>query len=345
MKTIWFIHQSKATQPRPPLRKRSPFVGLTLAVSAIAGLQAQQRGALPPPEVTVIEERGYRLVRSNGLPDHVPGRFPRSGNPNTISAQRYEFRMTLNPRPAPRPTPAHGAWFAVAVNGVPFEPGTAEFWNRDPRSGWTYEAMSGRINLGLDEHLAHVQPSGAYHYHGLPTGLMENLGGDSGQRMLLLGWAADGFPVYTSYAPSEAGDGASRLAKMRSSYQIKSGTRPSGPGGSYDGTFAQDYEFVRGSGDLDECNGRFGATPEYPQGIYYYCITEEFPHISRLWKGSPDASFQKRGGGPPSGRPGGGGGEPRRGRRGGPGFGPPPGAPPPGFGPPPGPPPGFGPPR
>src|SRR5207249_891298 len=59
-----------------------------------------------------------------------------------------------------------------------------------------------------------------------------------------------------------------------------------------------DYEFVKDSGDLDECNGRFGATPEFPQGIYHYYITEEFPYISRLWRGTPDPSFFKRGPGP-----------------------------------------------
>ena len=58
------------------------------------------------------------------------------------------------------------------------------------------------------------------------------------------------------------------------------------PGGKYDGTFTADYEYVAGSGDLDECNGRFGVTPEYPQGIYYYCITEEFPQLARQWRGT-----------------------------------------------------------
>lgn len=91
-----------------------------------------------------------------------------------------------------------------------------------------------------------------------------------------------------------ADDPSSGLKKMRSSYQLKNGTRPSGPGGAYDGKFTADYEFVKGSGDLDECNGRFGVTPEYPRGIYHYYITDEFPWISRVWRGTPDPSFMKR---------------------------------------------------
>jgi hypothetical protein len=142
-----------------------------------------------------------------------------------------------------------------------------------------------------------VQPTGAYHYHGLPMGLMAKLGAD-GKKMLLVGYAADGFPIYTSYAHSIAGNATTPLKKMRSSWQLKKGTRPAGPGGSFDGKFTADYEYVAGSGDLDDCNGRFGVTPEYPQGIYYYCITDEFPGLARSWRGTPDQSFFKSGPGP-----------------------------------------------
>jgi hypothetical protein len=51
------------------------------------------------------------------------------------------------------------------------------------------------------------------------------------------------------------------------------------------GTFTQDYEYVAGSGDLDECNGRFGVTPEFPNGIYHYYITDTYPFIQRCVKG------------------------------------------------------------
>ena len=38
------------------------------------------------------------------------------------------------------------------------------------------------------------------------------------------------------------------------------------------GSFVEDYEF-KNSGDLDEHNGRFAVTPEYPNGIYHYHAT------------------------------------------------------------------------
>ncbi|HBL47568.1 MAG TPA: hypothetical protein DDZ90_29700, partial [Planctomycetaceae bacterium] len=125
--------------------------------------------------------------------------------------------------------PCQHSIFGIAVNGVVFDPGTAEFWNRDFRSGWNYEALSGKINLGLDQSNAHVQPTGAYHYHGLPHALISRQGKEN--EMTLIGVAADGFPIYSQYGYTDPDDATSKLLKMKSSYQIKKGSRPGGPGG------------------------------------------------------------------------------------------------------------------
>src|SRR6185369_14950428 len=114
--------------------------------------------------VSITISGGERIVKANGWPDHVPGQFPRKGNPNRISSQNYNFTIPLNPQVAETATPVRHTLFGVAVNGVPFYPATADFWNNDPSSGWNYEAKSGYLDLGLDEHNAHVQPTGAYHY-------------------------------------------------------------------------------------------------------------------------------------------------------------------------------------
>ena len=140
---------------------------------AQAGSSPSANGA---SKVTITISAAERVITANGLPDHEPGAFPNSHNPNTISAQSYAFRVPLKPQTNATARGGRGAWFGVALNGVPFEPGTAEFWNGD--SEWVMEAKSGFINLGLDANNAHVQPTGAYHYHGLPTGLTARLGGD-----------------------------------------------------------------------------------------------------------------------------------------------------------------------
>ncbi len=258
--------------------------------------QPQQRDSQPLADnvVKITEKDGFRFFESNGVPDHQHGEFPNRGNPNTISAQRYQFRVPHKPEIADKPIDAGGVLFGIALNGIPFDPGTAELWRNDPE--WRYDALSGKINLGLDESNAHVQPNGAYHYHGLPMGLISKL--STVDQMTLVGYAADGFPIYNQFGHADAKDAKSPLTKLRSSYQLKKGQRPDGdegPGGDYDGTFNQDFEYVDGSGDLDECNGRFSVTPEFPEGIYHYVITEQFPFISRLFKGTPDDSFRRRG--------------------------------------------------
>jgi hypothetical protein len=270
----------------------------------------------------------YRYIQSNGIPDHKTGEFPNAGNPNTISEQHYSFRVPVKGTIADRPTVLGMSPFGVAINGVPFDPGAMEFWNRDPGSGWQYEAMYLGPRLGLDANNAHVQPNGAYHYHGPPTGLIDKL--EKAGKPVLIGYAADGFPIYGPFGYKQVDNPSSGMTKLRSSYRIKNGTRPNGPGGTYNGAFIQDYEFVKDLGDLDNCNGRFGVTPEYPQGTYYYVISDTYPYIPRLYKGTPDSTFRRRPP-PPGFMPGG----PGFGPPGGPGFGPPGFGPPPQFGEPP----------
>jgi hypothetical protein len=271
---------------------------------------AAQNASSGQNQVTITVEGESRVVHANGWPDHTPGQFPNRNNPNRIAAQNYTFRMPLHPQTNATARSGNHALFGVALNGVPFDPGTAEFWSRE----WNYEAIGSPLNLGLDVNRAHVQPNGAYHYHGLPTGLISKLSSNAKQ-MLLVGWAADGFPIYSTFGHGIPLDAKSPLKKLRSSYRLKTGERPSGqngPGGKYDGSFTADFQYVAGSGDLDECNGRFGVTPQFPAGSYHYYLTEEFPFIPRLWRGTPDQSFLTKGG------PGGG-----RGQPGGPGMRPP----------------------
>lgn len=112
---------------------------------------------------------------------------------------------------------------------------------------------------------------------------------DSTQHSPLLGFAYDGFPIYGAYAYKNA-DGSGGIVRMKSGYQLRKisvrthyadGTDVSdGPavGGSYPlGYFREDYEFVPRndtfSDYLDEHNGRFCKTPEFPNGTYCYFTT------------------------------------------------------------------------
>ena len=253
-------------------------------------------------QVQVSVSNGVRRIRSNGLPNHSTGAFPNTNNPNTISAQSYDYSFPLSPKTnatasnysIPQP-------FGIAVNGVLFDPLAAEWFNNDPSSGWSEDPLSPNAQLGLDSNHAHVQPTGAYHYHGIPDGLANIL--DTKRHSPLIGWAGDGFPIYLDKGYKSAKRKKSGVRTLRSSFKLKSGTRPSGPGGTYDGTYIEDYKYVAGSGDLDESNGRFQVTPEFPKGAYCYILTEEFPVIPLAFRGNIASSFAKSGPGGGAGRP------------------------------------------
>jgi len=286
-------------------------------VSEAKALELVPANKIPPTtnRVQVTETDGFRVIESNDIPKHTVGRFPNRGNPNAIAAQNWTIKIPLQPIPNDTVTPLHQSTnhgppnmpFGVGVNGVLFEPGTAEFWMGDRTADWNYEALGGAVGLGLDANHAHVQPGGIYHYHGLPTGLLEELGFTAGEiddntHSPLIGWAADGFPVYYAFGYQQADDPKSSVVKLTTSFRLKQGQRPSGsagPGGRYDGAFIQDYEYALGTGDLDECNGRFCVTPEFPEGTYAYFFTDSWPVIPRGFRGTPVLLKERRNGAHP----------------------------------------------
>ncbi len=234
-----------------------------------------------------------RLIATNTISEHDTGRFPNAGNPHSIRAQSNRYVLPLEPKLALEAT-----WFTlgeigVGVNGVVFDPTAAEWYQGNRRSGWQYEALSGAVSLGLDEHFAHVQPNGKYHYHGLPTGLLAGLEVSPQGASPIIGWAFDGFPIYALNA--EASDGS--VVEMQSSYRLKSGKRPDGrndPGGHYDGTFTADYEYVEGLGDLNACNAAFVTTEDFPDGTWAYFLTEAFPVVPRCLIGEVPTELSPR---------------------------------------------------
>lgn len=240
---------------------------------------------------------GSRKLTANGIPDHAVGTFPSPANPNTISAQSVSAEFPLMPVETTSATTLGGPRGPVGfvLNGVKIDPSTAGTCN-DSGSvcnlagggpGWNIEALGQTsFDFGEDENNAHVQPTGEYHYHGIPEGFVTKRGGNS-NTMTLIGWAVDGFPIYARYGYSIADNANSPLKVITGSYQLVSTVSPSRPSVSVYplGTFSQDWEFVEGSGDLDRCNGRYGVTPEFPNGIYHYYATDSYPYFQRCVTG------------------------------------------------------------
>jgi len=103
----------------------------------------------------------------------------------------------------------------------------------------------------------------------------------SSEHSPILGWAYDGHPIYGPYALTNT-DGSGSIGEMTSGYELKVGdvlvtdavdatNRP--PVSVYPaGFFVEDFVYT-GNGDLDEHNGRFAITPDYPKGTYAYHAT------------------------------------------------------------------------
>lgn len=269
------------------------------AAATAAKLIAGQAGRAAP-EVAITEADGKRIVAANGVPGHAVGDFPNRHDPVPLRPQRHRLEMPTAPVAADEPVPIAMWLFGIALNGVPFDP-SGPFWDADGDSGWQFEVLhpANAVALGIDANRAHTQGRGTYHYHGIPTGLLWDLTAAApGRPMQLLGYAADGFPIYGPECPGDADDPTSKARRLRSSYRLRDGRRTDGPKGRFDGRFVEDFAYEPGSGDLDECNGRTGPTPEFPDGTYYYVLTDAFPFVPRLWRGTPDPSFRH---GPPPG--------------------------------------------
>ena len=191
-------------------------------------------------------------------------------------------------------------WDGVMLNGVvidlqsggcyfPTEPRADEDGNTEagcPRNAsWRLIPLEYSTKFGVDNHNAHVQPDGTYHYHGNPNAMFDD--SPTGDGSPVIGFAADGFPIFGSYiVDSITGD----YRKAQSGYTRKQGSRgaksDTNPGGVYTGIYEEDWEWT-GVGDLDECNGMIY------RNHYGYYITDSYPYILNCYRGSADSSFRK----------------------------------------------------
>lgn len=255
-----------------------------------------------------------RGVYSNNYPNHnfcyVSPRIP--------EPYYRDYRFDLNPELSDEITnlsrdngrPLN--YFGIAINGVYMMPAPATpfiFVDGDGEYNWdwvfepTTNVGEGRDFVGLDCASAHVNPNSGYHYHGNMFEFVETI--DPGisttatvpNEPLHIGWASDGFPILYKFGP----DKDNNMKELSPSFQLKSGLRPGdgigAPCGAYSGKYTNDFEYVAGKGDLDECNGieanvTLNTISNGEQTFdYYYVITEDFPQISRCMKGNFSANF------------------------------------------------------
>ena len=205
----------------------------------------------------------------------------------------------------------------IAGNGVPiFNPSAGTGLN--PPSGFSWVAAGDLpfVSSGEDSCGGHPNQQGVYHYHdphfldcwkagsamagyndyyGATQYNGDNIRHPDGHSKMI-GIAFDGFPIYGPYGYNTPFDNLSGTRTMRTSYAVKDTEAPGRPdyGSTTDnppaGTLMEDYEYLEGTGDLDEHNGRYTITPEYQDGTYAYFLTVDennvdntkFPYIIGL---------------------------------------------------------------
>jgi hypothetical protein len=252
--------------------------------------------------ITITTNGSTCAISSNSIPNHDVNN---NGAFATMIAEVNEnFSISVLPKEATSSTKLslqydnaiflNGAkldLLAAACYGVGNAPlGQEKIGCMQTNTPWRYDPMSPLNQFGTDSHNAHTQPDGAYHYHGDPLAAYDTSGKTASG---VIGFAADGFPVYGPFI-----DENGNLRRATSSYVLKSGARQSQsgegafPGGNYDGTYIDDYQYQSGGGDLDKCNGMT------IKGHYGYFVTNEYPWIMKCFKGTPDSSFRKTSGTP-----------------------------------------------
>ncbi len=168
-------------------------------------------------------------------------------------------------------------------------------WTYNLQKSTTFDSAKGSVFEGYNNQYggeyAHLSNPQTLRYI-LGDNLFENTAGlikekeDGLEHSPIIGWAFDGNPIYGPYGYSDPTDQSSSIAKLNTSYRLKTNlvynvdsnptpVRTAGPllTAEVAGNFVEDYEYVFGLGALDQYNGRFCKTPDYPTGRYCYFVT------------------------------------------------------------------------
>ena len=297
--------------------------------------------------IQVSSSANWVYLRSSGLGYHVMGPWYLNAAhtqnfPNFPANTGVLYRIPRAPVVATTRTLTPGGPIGYFVDGVSvfdnrdtFSYSNARGADADPGNGargdgvWNRDAY---VNEGMTFDAAFAHQAGSnYHYHANTPALRFQLGdhvdfnattrnytenaAPAAAHSPILGWMADGFPVYGPYGYSSPLNAASGVRRMVPGYGKRDGTNGTtnlaatgrttlpawaaraqnrsttlaanvyGPAVNADyilGHFIEDYDYLGDLGkvqgadfDLNECNVRFCVTPEFPNGTYAYFLTIE----------------------------------------------------------------------
>ena len=309
----------------------------------------------------VYSSPNWVYIRSTGLGSHVMGPWYLDANhtqlfPNFPTNEHVLYKIPRVPVVPTTKSRNNGGAIGYFVDGVAMfnswdayyytngadtmGGGNGGYWNRD---AYVNEGVS------FDANNAH-QAGGQHHYHANPPALRYLLGDhvdynsvsktypestNAPKHSPILGWVADGIPIYGPYGYSVSNNASSGVRRMISGYVLRNGQHGSqnltnvnraylpqwavrlynaasnvmaGPNvsGSYPvGRYMEDNDYLGDLGvmpgtntyDLDEYNGRWCVTPEFPGGTYAYFVSISsngapvFPYnIGRGYYGTPNGA-------------------------------------------------------
>ena len=261
---------------------------------------------MPQSNTTAVLEDGVLTVTTDQRPEPAlfgdplgSGNFP--NNPNTVSTQSGEFAFTLRGGTnTSNPQSTTLGPQGITLNGVVLfnpsaGPGPLPGQTVAPANGFNWNAVFNESAYGVDACGGHAEQNGAYHYHS--GSFLVNCWGNAlvqsneyfsassfegnyfrhpDGHSKIVGFCFDGYPIYGPFGYKTAEDNETGTKRLRSSYRLLTTPRE-GRTYSYSqyvaGSFVQDYEYVNGLGDLDQYNGRYCVTPEYPDGTFAYFLT------------------------------------------------------------------------
>ncbi|MFM1985469.1 MAG: hypothetical protein RLZZ295_635, partial [Actinomycetota bacterium] len=149
-------------------------------------------------------------------------------------AQNYKFTIPSTPTYSKTVTKTSLGSIGVMISGaVLYNPYEGD--NKTPAmaNNFTITDANGITASFVDKCAGHPIPNqGAYHYHGLSSCVTAKVDA-TGKPSHIIGFALDGFPIY--------GDRDIKGKQLTAK-------------------------------NLDQCNGIYSATPEFPKGIYHYVL-------------------------------------------------------------------------
>ncbi len=218
-------------------------------------------------------------VTGNNLQNHTVGTFPIEGSTAYIESKEVKYVIQSNATSNvvtsfASATSTSNTPVGITVNGSMLFNANAGV-TIDTTSNWHYNNMY-RNESGRDTVGGNPNSNNVYGYIQPGKEAVGLTVWSTTSHSPIIGWSFDGLPIYGPYGYTDRLNDTSAIKRLESSYSLRTGLRSAiapGVGGTPSGEFIEDYIYDSATGDLDEFNGRFGVTPEFPGGTYYYVAT------------------------------------------------------------------------